>query len=44
MAFPQPNALVTRGLRIAGLHDHLLPIFDIVQEALAAVLPPPAHS
>ncbi|WP_169789197.1 STAS domain-containing protein [Nonomuraea candida] len=40
MAFLRPNALVMRWLRITGLHAHL-PIFDSVQEALPAVLPPP---
>lgn len=42
MAFAAPGTQVTRWLLITGLHAYL-PIFDSVEEARPAVLPPPAH-
>lgn len=43
MAFTAPSTHVARWLRITGLYAHL-PIFDTMEAALPAVLPPPAHS
>ncbi|WP_049558619.1 anti-sigma factor antagonist [Nonomuraea sp. SBT364] len=43
MAFAAPSPVVARWLLITGLHAYL-PIFDTVEAALPAVLPPPAHS